>query len=166
VNDVSMSLHGRAPAAGVEIAAARCEDIDEVFRIRVAVEHNHLSMQALAARGITPDWTRHLLREGILAIWCAWAPGPRMAGFCAVNVMAREIFGLFVAPSCQGEGVGSALLASAVEALAARGVGALSLATGRGTPAHGFYLRRGWVEVGDGSVAGDVALRYHLRGSN
>lgn len=144
---------------GLVLAAAGEGDVEAVFRIRTAVEHNHLDRAALSRRGITPEWVRHLLRHGALSVWGAWTSEREMVGFCAVKPQAREIFGLFVMPGWQGRGVGDALLRLAVEDLLRRGAGAIGLETGRGTPAHGFYLRRGWVETGSDPEAEDVALR-------
>ena len=143
----------------VVLAPAGEEDVEAVFRIRTAVSHNHLDRAALAERGITPAWVRHLVRHGALRIWGAWTPERDMVGFCAVKPQAREIFGLFVVPGWQGRGVGSALLDTAVDHLWRGGAGTIGLETGRGTPAHGFYLRRGWVEVASDPEAEDVPLR-------
>ena len=83
------------------------------------------------------------------------APTPHRPG-----ARAWRLRGMAVEEAVQGQGVGSALLAAAVERL--RRLGAeVVWANGRDT-ALGFYERHGWQVVGDGFVTGEVPLPHHV----
>lgn len=147
-------IHAVTP---VVVRLALPGDLPAVFRIRVSVQENHLSMAQLTARGITPAWIARLMAEGALRTWCAECHG-EVVGFSMVNVDAREVFALFVAPQHEGRGVGSRLLEVSVAELLRASARPLRLTTGSGTRAHSFYLRRGWQQVGVDPRNDDVLL--------
>lgn len=155
---MTASDHSERECIGpVMVRAALPGDVPAVFRIRVSVRQNHLSMAELAARGITEQWVARLMVDGALRTWCAECDG-RVVGFSMVKIHAREVFALFVAPGFEGRGIGSRLLREAVGYLAGSGARTVRLSTGPGTRAHSFYLRRGWQEVGLDEHNEDVLL--------
>jgi GNAT superfamily N-acetyltransferase len=72
-----------------------------------------------------------------------WDQDGRVAGFAALE--GPELRAIYVEPAAQGAGVGSALLAAAVEALRSAGHGEAFLwAFEANGLARAFYERRGW----------------------
>jgi GNAT superfamily N-acetyltransferase len=86
----------------------------------------------------------------------------RIAGFAIVQ--GNELRALYVDPPAQGAGVGSALLAAAVEALRANGHAEAFLWTFEANGlARAFYERHGWELVpGHDDHLGAPEVRYRL----
>jgi ribosomal protein S18 acetylase RimI-like enzyme len=60
-----------------------------------------------------------------------------------------KLFALFTSPTHARRGHGSALLRTVEKSLSANGVRCISLDTGKGTAAIGFYLRNGYRVTGE-----------------
>ena len=88
--------------------------------------------------------------------WCAESSGG-VIGFSMSDRANALIEALFVSPGQVGAGIGSRLLARAVEDLRGLGHTQLRLFTGKGTPAIGFYRKHGWTLTG-GTKGGDVEM--------
>ena len=134
-------------------------DVNALLELRTSVRENHMSEARLAQIGITRASLARMLGDGNLVGWCA-EQASVFAGFVLIRPDARQVFALFVAQSHAGLGVGSRLLELAVTHLRTQEASPIRLTTGPGTVAHGFYLRRGWREVGFAPDCDDVILEY------
>lgn len=141
------------------IRRATLADLPDITRVRTAVHENHLSVDQMAARGITQQSVGAALQSGSLAAWVTEVDG-RIAGFAMAALAEEKLFALFTDPQHQGRGIGSALLAIAEDWLRMGGAGRICLDTGDGTRAVDFYLRRGYriVHRSDGDVFLEKAM--------
>ncbi len=139
---------------GFALRPARLDDIDGIFHVRTSVRENALSLDALAALGITPASIAQMVQDAP----CAWVAcdGPTVVGFSMVDLDEGALFAAFVLPSHEGRGIGKALVAPAEHALFARHPVAW-LETARGSRAEGFYRRLGWGQASD-IGGGDIRL--------
>jgi GNAT superfamily N-acetyltransferase len=126
----------------------RPADSADLTRVRTSVQHNHMSLEMMAAVGITPQGINDDIMAGVLRCYVAEAEGC-VRGFSLAHRDHAEIFGLFVEPGFEGRGFGSALLAAVEGWLKEIGHARAVLNTGRGTPSQGFYERRGWVKTAE-----------------
>lgn len=149
-----MALSAAGPAVTLEPVDA--QDFDALAALRIDAMRESLeqlgrfdpvgAVQRLRD-GFAPGHTRHIVADGL------------RVGFCALRPVAQqlELDHLYVGPSWQGRGVGSAVLERIARLADARGlatrVGAL-----KGSRSNGFYLRHGFHAVG----AGDWDT-YYLR---
>ena len=129
------------------IRRGHIDDLPEIARIRTSVTENHLSMEQMGELGITPQSIADDMTAGHLACWVAM-DGSNIAGFSLADGRDGSIFGLFMDATHERKGHGSALLAACEDWLRQHGHTSARLATGRGTKALAFYLRRGWVDSG------------------
>jgi len=118
------------------IRAARPSDIPRLMEIRAAVRENRL--QTLA---IGPDDYRPYIEDS--RCWVV-EPGGTVQAFAALDAEAASIWALFVDPTCEGSGLGRALLEHLIAEARARGLPALALETDAGTRAEAFYLGHGF----------------------
>lgn len=131
-------------------------DIPALFAIRTAVRENHMSLEELAAAGVTPDTIAAMLLGGDAAGWLGERAG-RPAGFSMARADVGDLFVIAVLPGFEGQGLGSLLPREAERWLALRGVEDAWLLTGGepGLRAPGFYAARGWRAAGreaDGQI--------------
>ena len=142
------------------VRAATAADVPALFRIRTSVRENHLSMEQLAALGITHDSVRELIESGDGA-WIAEVDGVA-AAFAMALREDRTIFAMFVRPEFEGRRLGRALMAEAERWLFEQGCDQIQLTTGSDPAirAHGFYRRLGWEPAG---TAPNGELRYVKR---
>lgn len=140
------------------IAAA---DLAEITRLRTSVKENHLSVEEMAERGISPAGILADLDSGDLGGWLEEQNG-EILGFSMADNRDGQIFALFTKPGCEGRGVGTRLLDVATEWLAERGHGEAWLATDAGSTAARFYTNRGW-RRGEMKDHEDVYFRLSLR---
>ncbi len=141
------------------VRPAAAGDMDDIFHVRTSVTENRLSEAELAELGITPASLTRAIDTGSMRGWCAEAAaGGQVVGFSMIDLAEREVFALFVLPEAEGTGIGSALLAAAVDALFDRVLEPISLSTGRDSGARGFYERRGWRVTGSRPERGDVVM--------
>ena len=131
------------------IRLATAADIPELFSVRTSVRENHLSMEQLEERGVTPASIAATLSDDDWRTWVAEENG-RICGFTMANSQAGSVFALFVSPWAEGRGHGNALLAEAERWLFDSGREMLWLETDKdpSTRAHRLYQRCGWVLVG------------------
>lgn len=141
------------------IRPGQIADLPDITRIRTSVRENHLSVEQMAAIGITHESIAAEMREGHLGCWVA-LDGGALVGFSMADRRDGNLFALFMDAAHEGKGHGSALLAAGEEWLGAAGHAQVRLSTGRDTRAFAFYLRRGWRETGetDGFFAKDPVL--------
>lgn len=138
-------------------------DMPDIVRIRTSVRENHLSVEQMAAAGITPQSILADVASGALGFWVA-EDGGRIAGFAMADRRDGSVFALFMDEACEGRGYGSALLARCEAWLKHHGIAEASLTTEPGTKAHAFYVKRGWQLTGErcGLFAEDEVLRKTL----
>jgi GNAT superfamily N-acetyltransferase len=130
-------------------------DIPAIFEVRTSVRENHLSLEELARRGITPDSIREMMGSTSRA-WVAEEDG-RVVAFSMANAAGATVWAMFVRPEHEGRGIGRELMRRAEEWLFSRGCGEIWLLTDRNprVRANGFYQRLGWTSAGmqeDGQV--------------
>jgi GNAT superfamily N-acetyltransferase len=140
------------------IAAA---DMAEITRLKTSVKENHLSVEEMAERGITPVGILADLDSGDLGGWLDEQEG-EILGFSMANKCDGQIFALFTKPGCEGRGVGTRLLEAATRWLAERGHDEAWLSTDASSRAAHFYANRGW-RRGEMKDHEDVYFRLSLR---
>ena len=143
----------------MNIRTVRQDDIDKLFDIRTSVVENHQSREEIAELGITPESIALMLETNC----CAWIAETenRSIGFSIANATEKTIFGIFVLPSFEGQGVGRALMQAAESWLWSKGMEEIWLVTGNDPSlrAYGFYLHLDWIPVGvetDGDFRGEM----------
>lgn len=95
----------------VGVRLAREADIGAIFDIRTSVRENHLSLDELSRRGITPKSIGEAL-SAAPCIWIAEVDGVP-AGFSMADAGTGSVFALFVRPGFEGRGLGRLLLREA-----------------------------------------------------
>lgn len=132
---------------------ATVDDIEAMHRIRLGVMENRLSDPS---RVTSQHYRAYLERDG--RGWVEVEEGI-VRGFAIADRTQRHVWALFVAPECEGRGVGQALLGAMTQWLFAQGAGAITLTTEPDTRAARFYLAAGWQSAG---VAPNGELRFEL----
>ena len=131
------------------------DDIDQLIRVRSAVQENRLRDPASVTRA---DYV-WFVKQG--RIWLTEV-GDEVAGFAAGNPRDGTIWALFVDPRFEGAGLGANLLAKVCDDLRADGHTVLCLSTDPGTKAARLYGKLGWEEHGllpDGEMAFRLVLK-------
>jgi len=146
---------------GGALRVATAADIPAIFAVRTSVRENHLDLDGLAERGVTPASVAGMLDEAQARTWVVEERGEVVA-FSVANAQAGTVFALFVHPKAEGRGYGPALLRAAEEWLFAAGWEVIWLNTGQEPHlrAHRVYRTAGWELVGPADH-GDV--RYEKR---
>ena len=145
------------------IRKARPEDMPAITDVRISVTENHLSVEQMAERGITPASIIAEMVAGHLGAWVAEEKG-HIVAFAMADRRDASIFALFTRPGCEGRGHGSALLAEAEAWLAARGHREFWLSTARGSRADKFYARKGWTPADESpEEPDDIIFRKTLQ---
>jgi GNAT superfamily N-acetyltransferase len=133
-------------------------DVETLFDIRTDVRENHMTREALASIGVTPENVARMLRTDSGG-WLAELDG-RPVAFSMADGTRGTVFALFVRRGYEQRGLGRALLAQAAAWLFARGWDEVWLTTGADAPgANAFYRRVGWREDG---VPENGEIRYTL----
>lgn len=142
------------------IRIAHIDDIDALFDIRTSVAENYQSREEIAALGITPASVATMLETDCRA-WIA-QQRDTPAGFAIANATAQTIFGLFVRPEFENQGLGRALMDAAERWLWTQGAVEIWLLTENNPAfrAYGFYLHLGWRPVG---VEADGTMKFTKR---
>jgi GNAT superfamily N-acetyltransferase len=142
-----------AGAGRMPLRSATTEDIAGMHVVRVSVRENRLSDPA---RVTHEDYRLMLEEKG-----CGWVyeSGGEIVGFGIVDLSERNIWALFVAPHCEGKGIGSALLKAMVARGFEAGAEPLWLTTSPGTRAEKLYRKAGWQAAG---VTDMGELRFEL----
>ena len=141
----------------IAIRIALPEDVPILNAIRTSVRENHMTLEQMAAYGITPEVIADLLRttgRGFIG-----SIDGVDAGIAIADSKEGNIFAMFVLPDYEGHGLGRLLLAHAEAFLAASGVTSAWLEAGAapGIRAHGFYEHLGWRRDG---LMPDGQLRF------
>ena len=121
--------------------------------MRMAVTENLLTRPQLAQLGITESSVAGML-ETTHGGCCVDGDG-ELAGFSMADRRDGTVFALFVRPGYERRGIGSGLLAAAVDWLSAQGHQRVSLTTDAGTRAFRFYAALGWRHTGR-NVHGEI----------
>lgn len=145
------------------IREGRPEDLGAITHVRTSVVENHLSVEQMAAIGITPEGIIAEMQAGALGCFVAEEAG-RIVGFSMADKRDAGLFALFVLPDHEGRGHGKALLAAAEDWLRQRGIAEAWLSTGPETKAFAFYQRHGWRVTNEtaGHFATDAVMRKML----
>lgn len=143
------------------IRQAELDDVSSILSIRYQAIENKLT------RTITYDMIYACLKKDCRA-WVAELDG-NIVGFSLANKKLKNIWGLFVIPSCQGQGIGRSLLFSAVKwlqnesktfyLLPCRKIWLNTEINGR---AESFYQHLGW-QKGRQVSATEVRYWYHIK---
>lgn len=139
---------------GAALRRATPADVPRIWEIRFGVRENRLDDPA----EVTDADVRDTLARGLFHV--AVADG-LVLGFSAAEPRDGSIWALFVDPAAEGRGLGRALLAAALDDLAAAGHRTARLTTGAGTRAARLYARAGWTPRGlaaNGEVAFERAI--------
>jgi GNAT superfamily N-acetyltransferase len=132
----------------------RPEDLPAITQVRISVTENHLSVEQMAERSITPQSVIAEIAAGDLGAWVC-EEKEEVVAFAMADRRDVSIFALFTKPGCEGRGYGSQLLAEAEAWLAAQGHREFWLSTARGSTAEKFYAHRGWMPAGENAAAPD-----------
>jgi GNAT superfamily N-acetyltransferase len=139
---------------------AEADEVGELFRIRASTAENAISSARLAELGITPDGVRAALLAGEMHSWVALHE-ERVVGFCSVQDSSGEVLVLAVQAGFEGQGLGRALLATAVQHLRHIAGCARIWLMASDDPAlrsYGFYRAQGWQASGRRDQHGDQEL--------
>ena len=142
------------------IRPASASDLPAITHVRTSVRENHLSIEGMAALGITKEGVAADLANGDLGCWVA-EEGGAIVAFSMADRRDGQIFALFTQPGHEGAGHGTRLLATACRWLKERGWSGACLSTDPGTRADGFYASRGWRRDGF-RPNGEVIYRIEL----
>jgi GNAT superfamily N-acetyltransferase len=133
-------------AVGLEIRAARPEDVDRIARLVREAYAVYVERVGRKPAPMTADY-RALVRAG--AVWVA-LEGKAMAGILVVEPRDEALLleNVAVAPAAQGRGIGRALVAFAERRARDLGLGKVELYTNaRMSENLAFYPRIGYVKV-------------------
>lgn len=135
-------------------------DLPAMTHLRTSVRENHLSVEGMAALGITPESVIAELNAGHLGGWVAEEDGVILS-FSMADRRDGHIFALFTMPGFEGRGYGTRLLSLATGWLREQGWERVWLSTDPGTTADRFYAARGWTR-GELRPNGEVVYRIEL----
>lgn len=143
----------------IEFRLATPEDHPGIQHVRTSVKENHLSVEQMAAMGIT----RESVVAMMLASPCCWVAveAGQIVGFSMVDNADACLFAAFVLPSHEGQGLGRQLLRLAEQQLFSQH-DVIWLETGQSTRAAGFYRKHGW---GNEKLVGPDYIRLEKRKS-
>ncbi|SDL28343.1 GNAT family N-acetyltransferase [Siphonobacter aquaeclarae] len=118
------------------------EDIAQIQVVRNAVQENRLSDPGLVTDA---DCGEYLTERGR-----GWVceTGPRIVGFCIVDVKGHNIWALFVHPDYERRGIGRRLHDVMLDWYFELTSTPVWLGTAPHTRAEEFYRRAGWREIG------------------
>lgn len=121
-------------------------DIDEVFAVRLSVEENAVTLDELAAMGITPKSTTDALDSVLQGYLCEI--GDAVVGFAMADLKTGELSVIAVLSAHERQGIGRELLRRTEALLWSAGHMSISLWTGpdRTSRALRLYQRTGWIE--------------------
>ena len=130
----------------ITIRDATEEDIPAIFEVRTSVRENHLSVEQMAALGITHQTVLDALRTEP-CIWVA-VEEDRVVGFSMADAEDACVFAAFVRPEWAGQGIGRRLMQRA-EAFLFERHNSIWLHTDGASSAAGFYEELGWERMPD-----------------
>jgi GNAT superfamily N-acetyltransferase len=135
------------------------DDIQECAVLRGRTRENAISIEQLAAMGITVESWADEVKSGLLTGYVHVDRGS-IVGYCFGESASGEIVVLALLPTHEHRGIGRRLLGLVVDHLSAHGHTRLFLGctvdpTAR---AHGFYRHLGWASTGTFDRRGDEVL--------
>ena len=149
--DMDAAASRRVATPPGRFRTAGAADVPAVMEVRLAVRENVLSDPSR----VTPEiCLEYLSRRG--RGWVCELEG-RVVGFSIADGDKSSIWALFLLPEVEGRGIGSRLLALAVDWLFSLGHDTVTLSTTAGTRADRFYSAHGW-ERGALDAEGEVAF--------
>jgi N-acetylglutamate synthase-like GNAT family acetyltransferase len=143
-----------------QIRPTQDAEIERLFEVRAATRDNAISAARLVEMGITPETLRQALQQGEMHSWVGLHEG-QVVGFCNVHERSGEVLVLAVQAGFEGQGLGRALLAKAVQHLReVAGCERIFLLAGADSSlrSHGFYRAQGWLPSGRRDELGDEEL--------
>ncbi len=139
----------------LKIRVATRADDDQIYRIRHAGDENTLEGETAIEVAQVYPW---FIAEGLIFIG---EDRGRVVGFSAADTRDGSIWALFIDPTAERQGVGTALLAHALDHLRQSGFERAALSTDARSYAAGFYQRRGWRISGQKNAV-EIILEYDL----
>jgi GNAT superfamily N-acetyltransferase len=137
-------------------------DLSQITHVRTHVIENHMSIEEMAARGITHQSIRLDMLSGVLGCWVAEAES-RIVAFSMADKRDGNVFALFTLPQYEGRGFGSQLLRNCEVWLKEQGWVEAKLDTDETSKAKQFYLKRGWQQSPEiPKTPGEIYLRKML----
>lgn len=138
---------------------AIADDIGACLVLRGQTRENAISVERLAALGITAESWADDLRSGALTGHVATEQGA-IIGYCFGDNASGEVVVLALLPAYERRGIGRRLLGLVVRHLGDAGHRRLFLgcAADPATRSHGFYRHLGWASTGSFDQAGDEIL--------
>lgn len=128
------------------IRAAILSDLPQITYVRTFVIENAMSVEDLAAHGVTEESIARNMTAGFLGAWVAELEN-RVIAFAMADKRDGNIFALFTLPGYENRGLGTGLLNHCENWLRANGIKQANLDTARETTARKFYLNRRWKEI-------------------
>jgi GNAT superfamily N-acetyltransferase len=140
------------------IRSANSSDVSTLFEVRCSVTENHMSVEALARIGITPESVTTMIVGDDSVVPIIEDDG-RLVAFAIGQLSTGYVLAVFVRDGCERRGHGRRVLEHVEAGFRARGVTSAWLATSAEPTlrAHGFYRALGWTCVG---AQADGQLRY------
>jgi len=141
----------------VAIRVATADEVPILNAIRTSVRENHMSLEQMAAYGITPEVIARVITttgRGFIA-----SVDGVDAAIAIAEAEAGCIYAMFVLPDYEGMGLGRLLMTEAERFLFEAGCENVWLEAGatKGLRAHGFYAHLGWRRDG---LMPDGQLRF------
>ena len=131
------------------IRAMLSSDVPAAHKIRLRVRENQLSDPSVVTE---QDYHDFMARDTMS--WVHEFDG-EITGFMMVDVEKRNLWALFVAPECEGKGIGRALHEAMCSAYFAK-MDHLRLTTEPASRAERFYRRAGYMDRGLASNGKEV----------
>jgi ribosomal protein S18 acetylase RimI-like enzyme len=121
-----------------------CEDLPEIFEVRVATWHNARGREELAGMGITPESVREMMGRSHRG-WLCEVDG-RIVGFAMGDKESGEMWVIAVLKEFESRGIGRQLLEHVENWLRLEGWDEIWLTTDpeESFRAVGFYRHLGW----------------------
>jgi len=118
------------------------DDVPQMQRVRNSVKENKLPDPARITEN---DYKNYLLDRG--KGWVVEIDG-HIAGFAIVDLVAQNVWALFIAPAFEGQGFGTKLHDEMMTWYFAQTRTTIWLGTAPNTRAEKFYRNAGWREIG------------------
>lgn len=137
----------------MSIREAKIEDVDQIQFVRNAVKENTLSDPRLVT---DDDCVEYMTKRG--KGW-VFQIDDRIVGFSIVDLMANNVWALFVHPDFEKNGIGLQLHDVMLNWYFSRTQTTLWLGTSSNTRAEGFYRQIGWIETG---IHGKCEIKFEM----
>jgi len=137
------------------------DDIPACLVLRGQTRENAISVERLAAMGITAESWADDVQSGVLTGYVC-TDRQSIIGYCFGENASGEVVVLALLPAYEDRGIGQHLLGLVVRHLGSAGHRRLFLgcAADPTTRSHGFYRHLGWVPTGILDSRGDEVLEF------